>query len=170
MLTDYGERHSCRSMLVVGLIAAAMILTAPISSSHAASSVFATVKESGSITSGSPIVKLTVPAGKYAIFAKINLDQDDDDQIARLVCRLRTTVKLDRNVVPLQDSSIKRLDNAAVSFQIVQEFGQDSFRDITLSCGIQSGGSNQLSFRYAKIMAIRLDGILCEKPSLAVCP
>jgi hypothetical protein len=146
--------------------------------SDTASDVFATFRESGSITAGVPIVKLSVPRGRYAIFAKINLDQDDTQNHARVLCALRAGTDSDRNVIALQQSGENRLDNAAVPFQAVEEFQTPlvnpsqpvvSHHDIDLTCRITDGESSKLSFRFAKIMAIRVDGSVCEKPSPAEC-
>jgi hypothetical protein len=146
--------------------------------SDLASDVFATFKQSGSIVSGTPIVKLSVPAGKYAIFAKINIDQDDKTSFARPVCTLEAANELDRNVIRLQQSGEMRFDNTAIPFQAVEEFRTEwvdpvpfnpPLHDIRLSCRFTSGDSSALSFRFAKIMAIRLDGSICNRPSPAVC-
>jgi len=139
--------------------------------------VSATFKQSGSIPSSAPIVTLSVPDGKYAIFAKINVDQDDADDPVRLTCTLQAAKDaVDRSVIGLQWSGPKQLDNAAIPFQLVREFRSATSRrdpplhDITLSCRITAGKSSLLSFRFAKVMAIRLDGILCQKASGETCP
>lgn len=146
--------------------------------SDPASDVFATFKQSGSIVSGTPIVKLSVPYGKYAIFAKINIDQDDKYRFARPVCTLEAGTDLDRNVIRLQQSGETRLDNSAIPFQAVEEFRTEwvdpvpfdpPLHDIRLSCRFTTDDSRALSFRFAKIMAIKLDSSICKKPSPAVC-
>jgi hypothetical protein len=151
----------------------------PARCSGAATAVFATFKQSGSITSGASIVKLSVPDGKYAIFAKINIDQDDADDAVRLTCALEAAKDdVDRTVIGLQGSGEQNLDNAAIPFQLVQEFRLETdpippdppLHDINLSCKVADGESSLLSFRFAKIMAIKLDGVLCEKASGETCP
>src|SRR5262245_16014918 len=77
MLTGSGTRHSFSSIVAVRWIAAAIVLTIPIQPSYAATDVFTASRTSGKIDSGTLVVDLLVPEGKYAIFAKINLDQDD---------------------------------------------------------------------------------------------
>jgi hypothetical protein len=144
---------------------------------EAGTAVSAAFKQSGSITSSAPIVQLSVPDGKYAIFAKINIDQDDADDPVRLTCTLQAAKDaVDRNVVGLQWSGPKQLDNAAIPFQLVREFrsairrDDPQLHDITLSCSITAGKSSLLSFRFAKVMAVKLDGVLCEKASGETCP
>ena len=130
------------------------------------------------ITPGTPVVKLSVPFGKYAIFAKINIDQDDTTHRATVACTLNASNDLDRNVIALDRSGEKFLDNVAMPFQAVEEVPTFAapvppdipLWDIHLSCRITEGESSLLSFRFAKIMAIKLDGTLCEKESPAVCP
>jgi hypothetical protein len=147
----------------------------PAKCNDSASAVFATFKESGPINPGTPIVKMSIPSGKYAIFAKINIDQDDKSDLVTVACSLLAGPVLDRNVIVLQRSSEKHLDNLAMPFQAVHEFRlqdpvpPEGLHDISLACRIPAGKSTALSFRFAKIMAIRLDGMLCDKESPAVC-
>ena len=78
---------------------------------------------------------------------------------------------------PQRGSGVKQLDNASIPVQLVQEFRSGTRRptrdpplhDITLSCRVTAGKSSLLSFRSAKITAIRLDGNRCGKPSPADC-
>lgn len=158
-----------RSATIVAPIVAALIVAGPIQSARAATDVFATFKEAGTVTSGSPIVRLSVPGGKYAIFAKINLDQDDSNDPARITCELLAD-DFDRNLIKLQWSGVKEVDNAVVPFQVVQEFGENFVTTLTITCKFPAGDSSLLSFRYAKIMAIRVDGRLCERAHPAICP
>ena len=135
---------------------------------HAESDIFATLKDAGTIVSGSPILALTIPPGKYAIFAKINLDQDDPKSTVTVDCSLQTAgVVRDRNVIRLQRSAEKYLDNAAIPFQFAIDLSSNY--QISLNCKFKSFESSKVSFRFAKLTAIRIDGTLCEKPSPAVC-
>jgi hypothetical protein len=163
-------RSVFRPPIAVAPIAAAMILIAVARLCHATSDVFAVVEKSGAIVPGKAVLTLWVPGGKYAIFAKINLDQDDTSSGARLVCTLKAGAVEDLNIVRLQASSEKALDNTAVAFQGVHEFGLGSVSDITVTCRFPPDDSSTLSFRFAKLMAIRLDGTLCEEHVLAICP
>jgi hypothetical protein len=158
MQTNRTARDFFRSNLSLG--AAAMVVIASVVTGHAATDVFATLKDAGSIVSGEPIVELTIPRGKYAIFAKINIDQDDVNDFARVTCMLQVSPDLDRNVVTLQSSGMERLDNTTVPFQIVQEFADKFVHKISLTCRFPEGDSSLLSFRFAKIMAIRLEAHL----------
>ena len=154
-------------------LAAAIIFIAAVRPGHATSDVFAVVEKSGSIVPGKPVLTLWVPGGQYAIFAKINLDQDGHAQgnhLARIVCTLKAGAVDDLNIITLQGNSEKALDNAAVAFQGVHDFELGSVSDITLSCRFPPGDSAKLSFRFAKLMAIRVDGSLCEERGIAICP
>src|SRR4051794_13126819 len=53
---------------------AAVILSAP---AYASTNVLSAFKVVGNITSGSPIVTLSVPAGAYGLTGKIQLDNDN---------------------------------------------------------------------------------------------
>jgi hypothetical protein len=167
MLINDATRDAFRSPIAVWAIAAAMLLTASIQPGHAASDVFAAAfKESGSIASGKPIVSLSVPGGLYAIFGKINLDYDFPHNSATVVCSLLAGGDVDRDVSRLEPSG--QFDNAAIRLQLVTELPVDVRTEIELSC-VKDFETTPVSFRFAKISAIRLDGKRCEKPSPANC-
>ena len=161
-----------RPAIAVVPIAVAFVLIVGVRSGHATSDVFAVMEKSGTIVAGKAVLTLWVPGGKYAIFAKINLDQDDagESTVMRIDCALKAGAVEDLNVITLQASSEKALDNTAVAFQGVHEFELGSVSDITLFCRFSPGDSSKLSFRFAKLMAIRLDGTLCEERGIAICP
>src|SRR5262245_48518601 len=169
MPNDDAARNAFRSPIAVGAIAAAMILTGSVQPSHAATDVFAAFKNSGSIASGKPIVTLRVPGGLYAIFGKINIDQDDTAKWVTVVCTLQAGTDLDQDVSRLQPSGGASLavDNAAVRLQLVHVLPSDERTNIELSCKFNASESSLVSFRFAKITAIRLDGEGCEEPSAA---
>jgi hypothetical protein len=143
----------------------------PIQPSYAASDAFATFKDAGSIGSGSPIITLSVPIGRYAIFSKINLDQDTANKVVTVNCTLKAGADFDRDVIRLAGSGAGNLDNGAIPLQIVHVFPRGSLSTtIVLSCTFTAAQSGLMSFRFAKITAIRIDGLFCNKPSPAVCP
>ena len=163
-------KFACRSKIAVGSIAAAMMLTAPVRPSHAATDVFAVFKKSGPIVVGVPIVELAVPAGKYAILAKINVDNDGTSFFETVKCELKAGADRDINVIRLQPSKVEWLDNAVIPFQIAEELHLRSA--ISLTCSLTKDDPIQnykLAFRSAKITAVRLQGTLCELPSPAIC-
>jgi hypothetical protein len=164
-------RNVFRSPIALGVIAAAMILTGSVRPSHAATDVFAAFKDSGSITSGKPIVTLRVPGGLYAIFGKLNIDQDDTVKWVTVVCALQAGTDVDQEVSRLQHSGGASLavDSAAVRLQLVHVLPSDERTNIELSCKFNASESSLVSFRFAKITAIRLDGQGCEQPSPAKC-
>jgi hypothetical protein len=185
MLTTAGERHAFSSAMAVVLLAAALLLAVQLQLSHAASDVFATVQKSGAILSGgncptaecaadTPIAELIVPAGRYALLAKVNLDHDANG-FATVVCALRIgTLDLDVNVIRLQPSSVFHLDNAVSPLQAVLELRSNT--QILLVCKFQNApvpdstlGPGKISFRFARITAIKIDGMLCEDSSPAFC-
>ena len=144
--------------------------------SDAATDVFATVTKSGAIVSGggcptavcaadTPIAELIVPAGRYALLAKVNLDHDANG-FATVVCALRVgTLDLDLNVIRLQPSGESHIDNAVSPLQAVPDVGRDT--QILLSCKFQNTpipdstlGPGKISFRFARITAIKIDGML----------
>jgi hypothetical protein len=92
MPTDDRATHIFRSPIIVVTV----ILAGVGPPSHADTDVFATSRRAGKVKSGTPIVTLSVAGGKYAIFAKINLDQDDSNDFARVTCELLAD-DLDRN-------------------------------------------------------------------------
>ena len=161
MLTMHGPRS-------VAVASVAALSCVGIQCARAESDIFATLRDAGTIISGSPILDLTVPPGKYAIFAKINLDQDDPKSTVTVDCSLQIAgVVRDRNVIRLQRSADKYLDNAAIPFQLAVDCAFDC--QISLTCKFIKSESNKVSFRFAKMTAIRIDGSFCEKPSPAVC-
>jgi hypothetical protein len=62
------------------------------------------------------------------------------------------------------------LDRVTIPFNIVQILPRDTVNDIVLSCTFNPTGSLKLSFRFAKITAIRLvGGDFCNERSPADC-
>ena len=155
----------CRTIGLMGLIAAATVQL-----SHAESSVFASNDSGGTITSGVPIATLTVPAGKYAVFAKINIDHDDTvTKWMTITCTLRADTSIDQDVVRLHGSDDQAaVDKITLPLQLVHTFAKDMGNNITLFCEFASWVS-LVSFTFAKITAIRLDGRFCKKRSPASC-
>ena len=169
MPTEDRATRIFRSPIVVAAIVVTVSLAGVTEPSHADTDIFGTSRRAGKVTSGRPIVTLTVAGGKYAIFAKINLDQDDSSSPAGITCDLLAD-DLDRSRVTLQSSGIRRLDNAVIPFQVVQEFSERFMTDLTITCSFPKGDSSLLSFRSARIMALRIEGALCEEDSVATCP
>ena len=165
---DRGREVFSARMAMVPL-AAAMILIGSVADSRAASDVFNVFKKSGAITSGSPIVTMRVPGGRYAIFAKLNMDQDDTVHHVTVTCVLRAGEDHDLNVIRLQSSGVFSVDNATMPLQLVHEFEPGSVNDIVLFCEFSALDSTLLSFRFAKVTAIRVDGASCNEPSPANC-
>ena len=155
-----------------GVIATVITLAGSAQPSHAETDVFSTFKDAGTIASEDPIITLNVPGGNYAIFAKIGLDQDDPDAPVTVVCRLQAGKDFDLDHVRLQRSHQKNVDNAAIPLQVVHAFpGGSNDNKITLSCKFALAESDNLALRFAKITALRVDGLFCNKPSpAAVCP
>ena len=168
-MTDHRTRF-LGSTMTAGLVAAVITLAASAQPALAVSDVFATFADAGSIGSGSPIITLNVPGGRYAIFAKLGLEQDDTTSIVTVNCRLQAGVDFDRDLIRLAPSGTQRLDLAVIPFQVVHSFRPGSNNNIILSCTFPASQSSLLSFRFAKITALRMDGALCNKPSPAVCP
>ncbi len=166
MCSSPGRRRSFRSTLTVGALAGLAALIASPHRSYAQTDVFASVRESGSIVSGEQLVELSIPKGRYALLAKINIDQDAK-RFVTVVCTIWAGKEVDRNVIRLQPSSVTYLDNVAVPLQAVVDL--DVNYEIFVSCSFDPQ-SDPLSFRFAKLTAIRVDGILCEEPTPARCP
>jgi hypothetical protein len=142
----------------------------PADCSDVSADLYATFKEgSGPIVSDKNIVNLRVPAGLYAMFAKVNTDQDDTTSWATVVCTLQADLDLDRNVSRLQPSASYAIDNDTVPLHLLQILPAGSLGGITLSCKFDPAESSLLSYRYPKITAIRIKGNRCEKPSPANC-
>lgn len=169
MMTRARRRDVLNARTIVGALVAAMILTGAVPASQAASDIFNVFRRSGTIEPGSPIVTLTVPGGRYAIFAKVNIEQDDTTSQVTVTCRLRAGNDLDLNVVRLQRSGEFSVDVQTIPLQLVQGFEPGSVNDIVLSCRFSKLESELLSLRFAKITAIRIDGTSCDKPSPADC-
>src|SRR5262245_62055599 len=136
MLNNDAARNVFRSPIAVAAISAAMILTGSVQPSHAAIDVFAAFKNSGSIVSDKPIVTLRVPGGLYAIFGKINIDQDDTVKWVTVVCTLQAGGDVDRDVSRLQPSGGTSVDNAAIRLQLVNALPSDALT--TLPCPANS--------------------------------
>ena len=169
MLARDRGRRVFSARMAVGPLAAAIILVGSVAAGQADSDVFNVFKRSGAITPGSPIVTMRVPGGRYAIFAKLNIDQDDTVHHVTVTCLLTAGEDHDLNVIRLQSSGVFSVDNATMPLQLVQEFEPDSVNDIVLSCEFSTLSSALLSFRFAKVTAIRVDGTSCNKPSPANC-
>jgi hypothetical protein len=152
------------------LLATALAIAGSVLPSYAVTDVFSTFRDNGNIATGSPIVTLNVPGGRYVIFAKIGLDQDDSTSLVTVTCNLTAGVDFDQDHIRLAASSSARLDNAAIPFQVVHSFRAGSNNNIILSCNFSTAQSSNLALRFAKITAIRVDGLFCKKPSPAVCP
>lgn len=105
-------------------VAASLIMAAP---GHAATNVFAAFADSGEVVSGKTIVSVDVPPGRYAVLAKLNLDQDDDNYspLLSVTCTLAPANVVDRNLIRLHPSATtgsKASDNASMPFQLITEF------------------------------------------------
>ena len=168
MLIVDGTRDFFGSAIAAAAIMGAIVLMS-IQPGYAANDIYATVKDAGSIVSGEPIVSLRVPGGLYAIFGKINIDQDTKEWVT-VVCTLRAALDIDRDVSRLQPSGYgSSVDNATIRLQLVTVLDFDDTNAIELSCKFEASESSLLSFRSARITAIRLDGNRCSKPSPADC-
>jgi hypothetical protein len=168
MSTTAAVRSFFGRPLAVAPIAAAIIVTS-IQPSDAANDVFATFRDSGSMVSDENIVTLRVPGGLYAIFGKINIDQDDTTGFVTVTCTLQAAFDVDRDVSRLQRSSTFTVDNSTIRLQLVPLLSFDDTNPITLSCKFDSSESSNVSFRFARITAIRLEGNRCRKPSPGDC-
>ena len=118
------------------------------------------------ISTGSPVLKLLVPDGPWVIFAKINLDNDDTVSVARVTARLEAKGQHDVGMVRLAPSGASKLDNAMVALNIVAEWNGNSSGPtnvIELFCDVQ--GSTNVSFRAARITAMRVDDLEIVKPA-----
>jgi hypothetical protein len=185
MSTKRKERFFGRTALLS--IAAAAFLGATVPPSHAQSDVFSAFNASGPLVSGAHIIELVVPPGRYAILAKINVDNDRtcpdlpdpaafcSSYFVTVACTLLAGTVPDRNVVRLQpsatvgDDPVHQFDNAAIHLQLAREFPSNN--TIVLRCTFEfpDGGTGPVSFRFARITAIRVDGTLCKKKSPAIC-
>ncbi|MPZ36663.1 MAG: hypothetical protein GEU95_01150 [Rhizobiales bacterium] len=178
MITSKATARYIRSAGAISL-ACLLALLSPMRSSHAASDVFSLTKRAGHVNSLTPL-SLHVPPGRYAVFAKVGLDQDETQTTSPVTvnCELSwARAVLDFDQVRLAPSGVDQLDNAVLPLQGVIEERRLPV-EITLKCGNDPdtpGAGGKLSWRYVKITAIRVDGLLChkyltEKEDEAHCP
>jgi hypothetical protein len=116
-------------------------------------SAFATFRDSFDLVTGAnqsvPVASLAVPAGRYAIFAKLYTGVPISGLSETIRCRLAAGADFDNSIVN-HDALIAAVP---LSLQVVHEFASDG--TIDLSCGhIFTTGHTALGF--IKITAIRV--------------
>jgi hypothetical protein len=117
------------------------------------------------IISGTTLATLLVPDGQWAIFAKMNLD-NDAPEAHTVDCKLSAGVDFDQNVVRLRPSGVTNTDMAALAFNVVHTFpgtSEQAKNAITLVGVLDKGGANVAAGRI-KITAIRVASI-SNKPA-----
>lgn len=112
-----------------------------------------------------PIAKLDLPAGSYAIFAKMTLSNDEDEEGLvgddRVLCRLKAGVDFEDAELVLADE-VKTVvehpyeDAAGLTLQVVHHFADPG--SVTLSCR-EADADPDLSYRDLKIVAIKVSDI-----------
>ncbi len=109
---------------------------------------------------GSPLLTLAVPDGAWAIFAKMNVDNDDTASTHTLDCILKANGKvIDENLIRVAPSGVQRLDNFEVTLMAAVNFpgGGPAANNVTLECSKEASGL--VTVRLLKIMAIRVDSV-----------
>jgi hypothetical protein len=117
------------------------------------------------IVSGSTLATLLVPDGQWAIFAKMNLD-NDTSQVHTVDCKLSAGVDFDQNVARLGPTGLNNTDMAALAFNVVHTFPGESEQPknaVTLLGVLDTAGANVAASRI-KITAIRVASIT-NKPA-----
>jgi hypothetical protein len=117
------------------------------------------------INSGTPVATLLVPDGPWAIFAKMNLD-NDSPEVHTVDCKLSAGVDFDQNVARLGPSGLNNTDMAALAFTVVHTFpgaSEQPKNAITLLCVLDKAAANVAAGRI-KITAMRVASI-SNKPA-----
>ncbi len=150
------------AVMLSGLAAAGMAKPA-----LATSDVFGTFANSGTVVSGTPFITLFVPKGKYAIFGKVGLDQDTGVGTSTVNCTLQAGVNSDLDIVRVTGTAT--FNYTVIPLEVTNEFLSTvtSSNKITISC---THSSPKLSFVQAKILAVRVDGLRCNKVNPGICP
>ena len=84
------------------------------------------------VNSATPVATLLVPDGQWAIFAKLNLD-NDSPEVHTVNCKLSAGVDFDQNVARLGPSGLNNTDMAALAFNVVHTFPGTSSKPRTRS-------------------------------------
>ena len=117
------------------------------------------------VNSATPVATLLVPDGQWAIFAKLNLD-NDSPEVHTVNCKLSAGVDFDQNVARLGPSGLNNTDMAALAFNVVHTFpgtSSEAKNAITLLCSLDKTTANVAAGRI-KITAIRVASIT-NKPA-----
>jgi hypothetical protein len=112
------------------------------------------------IISGTTLATLLVPDGRWAIFGKMNLD-NDAPEVHTVDCKLSAGVDFDQNDARLGPSGLNNTDMAALAFNVVHTFpgtSEQAKNAITLLCVLDKAGANVAAGRI-KITAIRVASI-----------
>jgi hypothetical protein len=124
------------------------------------------------LSPGKPILMLDkLPAGRYVINTKVNLDNDDTVAFYTLLCMLKAESggilvdpvhDVDVNHFRLAPSGYKSVDSMVIPLQLVHEFICREANTITLSCEPESSGNPfpNISVGRARITAIKIDGVI----------
>ena len=137
MCTIYRRRGVLQSTIVTGSAVAVVLLAALRVTSYAADDVFAVFRESGTVVPGVPVVTLKAKGGNFAIFAKINLDQDDVayNHYVTVECRLEAGGDVDLDVIRLQPSGTAECGQRHHIPPARRKLSsKDTVNDIVLSC------------------------------------
>jgi hypothetical protein len=147
MLNNRRQRYVVASKAAAAIVAGMIFTAQP---SHAANDAFTTFVDAGEIVSGTPILALDIPPGRYAILAKLNIDNDDGglfQQLLTVTCMLAPAQVVDTNVVKFHPSAVtasQASDNFSMPFQVVTELGSNT--RIILVCRFDSNFSRKVSF------------------------
>lgn len=152
------RRRPAMRRQVAAVAALSVALFAQPQLGHAATDVFAVFADNGPVDG--VVASLFVPAGAYAINAKVNLD-NDDQFLRNVVCNLGAGGDFDENAVRLEADGGSNVDQAVVAHQLVHISPNGT--NISLFC---SAGFNpeRVRAKFAKITAIRIDGALSNVP------
>jgi hypothetical protein len=172
------KTHRHAKCLAIGLLGLVIFPE----SGYALTDVFAVHHNTGFISPGQPFATLIVDGGKYAVIAKINLNNDSGSaagDVRTITCSLKAQVTgqptpniLDETQIRVQVTGSDKLDLAAIHLLSPATFTQPKDNKLTLSCTFTGTGGSGISLAGAgaRILAIRIDGQLCYEEGSASCP
>jgi len=111
------------------------------------------------------IGQLFVPGGRYVIFGKVVLDNQQSNAIVHVGCKLEAGADFDESAIRLRQSSTNQVPNSdmgVIAFNVVHHFTGGTSNLIKLSCVVEQFGA-KVEARDIKITAIRV-GALSNVP------
>jgi hypothetical protein len=160
-----------KNLMLVPIILSAMVVFNSMTFSHSTSAVqdetaaFSTFHDGNINMTGSAqtftVGQLFLPGGRYVIFAKMVLDNQNAGAIVHVGCKLEAGADFDESAIRLRQSStnfVPNSDMGVLAFNVVHNFTGGTNNLIKLSCQVEQFGAT-VQARDIKITAIRVGSL-----------